>query len=142
MAAALDAAPGPPAESRGAISTTVRDESPGSVRITFRMSTSLPSKLPGEVLLGDLASVDLPEALRDEVPDPRVALAAGGPVGRHVDDLVGQPGGRLTVEFRRRHRCRQRIGRRREREQQHDDRRQGRCEACTVDAEVDHGGVF
>ena len=46
MAAALDAAPGPPAESRGAITTTVRAELPGSVRITFRMSTSLPSSCP------------------------------------------------------------------------------------------------
>ena len=46
MAAALEAAPGPLAESRAAITTTLRADSPGRVRIRLRSSTSLPSKLP------------------------------------------------------------------------------------------------
>ena len=114
---------------------------PGSVRITLRSSTSLPSKLPGEALLGDLAVASTcPNRFSTMSPIARVALAAGGPVGRRVDDLARDPGRRAARRTRPAPRPSAADA-------------GGACsansstttaatsagEACTVDAEVDHG---
>jgi hypothetical protein len=98
-------------------------------------------ELPGEPLLAHRAAVHLREALLDQVRDRGVAVAAGRGFGRGLDDLACDPGGGELVELGRRHDPRQRIGRRGEREEQHDDGGQGRCKPCTVDPEIDHERV-
>ena len=102
VAAALDACP-VPRRSRGGRGPGLRSDSPGSVRITFRSSTSSPSKLAVERLLGDLAALDRREALGDEVGGGRVALRSRRALGRELGDRARGAcrGGRASKIARR-----------------------------------------
>jgi hypothetical protein len=129
VAAALEAAPGPLAESLGASRTTLCGDAPGRVKITFRSWTSFPPTL---------ASKHRSESPLDHPSDRLVAGAPGGADGGPLDDLSCHLGRAVLVEFRRRDDRREWLGRRLEREQEDDDCNEGGEEPCTVDAKVDH----
>ena len=90
VAAALEAAPGPLAESRAASTTTLRGDSPGSVRIRLRSWTSSAVEAAVEALFGDLAFADAVEALLDHVGDgaspslPGVRSGAASTIWRSI----------------------------------------------------------